>query len=130
MILKMKLCDHGEYISLRNIIIFNGTKYYEMNKRNRNNSRKNRYVLVSPTIVKNTSFLNNCNTPFDQSLTHNETKLYPSIVLVMEEEEERKRKKRIRALERDPKRRVRITYFDFTTRVARHSIRFVVRIRN
>lgn len=48
----------------------------------------------------------------------------------MEEEEERKRKKRIRALERDPKRRVRITYFDFTTRVARHSIRFVVRIRN
>lgn len=61
-----------------------------MNKRNRNNSRKNRYVFVSPTIVKNTSFLNNCNTPFDQSLTHNETKLYPSIVM---EEEERKRKK-------------------------------------
>ena len=63
-----------------------------MNKRNRNNSRKNRYVLVSLTIVKNTSFLNNCNTPFDQSLTHNETKFYPSIV--MEEEEERKKEKK------------------------------------
>ena len=97
-----------------------------MNKRNRNNSRKNRYVLVSPTIVKNTSFLNNCNTPISDT-QRNETLSFDRYG---RRRRKKKRKKRIRALERDPKRRVRITYFDFTTCVARHSIRFVVRIRN
>lgn len=136
------------YTSSRNTIISNETCRYIIpgcyTKRtseieiilqeNRNRYARDTHLFPHPTIVKNTPLIYLLSwiimysiQSFFKIRKSESKRILRSFSLF---QRKRKKKERIGALERDPKRRVRIAYFDFTTRVARHSIRFVVRIRN